>query len=284
MQLLNYRITKAGFNCIICCFYTCFKNYYYIFKNQLIKPKHAAYPLMNINIKPLICFTLLLFAANSYAQQRAADSGLYQLPVNNAIAHFKQVLGVQSGLYNGQEYVPYSRLRRYNVFFRDALTWDKGTVTYDGMTYTDVPMIYDLYKNVLVVQLYNITSSYTLITEKITDFTLLNHHFVYKYAENGLEAGLYDQLYSGKTEILVKRKRTLFITSGSLNTFPEDDQVFVKSGNIYYPAGNQHTLLSILKNKRKELRKYINDNNIVFKDAQEQATVRVVVYYDKLTP
>ncbi len=243
---------------------------------------------MNINIKPLIYFSLLLFAANSYAQQRVADSGVYQLPVNNAIAHFKQVLGVQSGLYNGQEYIPYSRQRRYNVFFHDAQTWDKGTVTYDGMTFTDVPMMYDLYKNVLVVQLYNITNSYVLITKKITDFTLQGHHFVYKYSDpsntNGLEAGLYDQLYSGKTEVLVKRKRTLFINPGAQNTFPEDDQVFVKSGNLYYPVGTQHALLSVLKNKRKELRKYINDNNIVFKDTQEQATVRVVVYYDKLTP
>jgi len=241
---------------------------------------------MNINIKPLIYFTLLLFAANCYAQQRA-DSGLYQLPVNNAIAHFKQALGVQSGLYNGQEYIPYSKLRRYNVFFHDALTWDKGTVTYDGMTYTDVPIMYDLYKNVLVAQLYNITTSYTLITEKITDFTLQNHHFVYKHSDllntNGLETGIYDQLYSGKTEVLVKRKRMLIITSGAQNTFPEDDQVFIKKGDIYYPAGTEHTLLSILKNKRKELRKYINDNNIVFKDNQELATVRVVIYYDKLT-
>ncbi len=240
-----------------------------------------------INLKPVFSCMLLLITVNSFAQQHVVDSGRYQTAVNNTINHFKQTLGVQSGLYNGQEYISFSRLRQSNVFFHDAQTWDNGIVNYDGMIYTNVPMMYDLYKNVVVVQLYNMASSYTLITEKITDFTLQNHHFVYRFSDslntNGLQSGLYDQLYGGKTEVLVKREKILIVSSGQQNTFPEEDQIFIKVGNMYYPAGSQHKVLSILKAKRKDLRKYINDSNVIFKDNQEPATVRVAVYYDKLT-
>jgi hypothetical protein len=241
---------------------------------------------MNIILKFALCFAVVLFTVKTYAQQRITDSAVYQTPANNAIAYFKQGVGVQSGLYNGQEYIPFNRLKAENVFFLDAKTWDRAILNYDGTTYTNVPMMYDLLRDIAVVQLYDVVNSFTLVTEKITDFTLLNHHFVYKYSDslntNGLKPGLYDQLYDGKTEVLVNRKRTLLILSGK-NTFPEDDQLLVKLGDVYYPVGSQHKLLSVLKSKKKELRKYINDNNVFFKDNPEQSTIRIAAYYDKLT-
>jgi hypothetical protein len=241
---------------------------------------------MNLNLRLSLCFVLFLLTANTYAQQRKGDSTFYQTPVNNAITYFKQAMGIQSGLYNGQEYVFYNQQKKDNVFFHDQEFWAVSTINYDGALFTDVPVMYDLFKDAVVIQLYDKTANYSLINEKIENFTLLNHHFIYKKSDslstNGLVSGLYDQLYNGKSEVLIKRKKELQITTTQQKLYLENNKLFVKKG-LYHEVSSRAGLLSILKDKKKEIRKYINDNNIEFRNNLELALVTVVAYYDTLT-
>ena len=242
---------------------------------------------MKINLWSAIFLTQLFFAVHTCAQQSKADSLQYQIPVNNTITYFKTTIGLNAGLYNGPEYVFYNREKENNVFFQNQTFWNKCTLTYDGTIYTDVPMMYDLFRDKVVVQLYNPAYNYSLINEKISDFTLLNHHFVYKTADSlnseKIKSGLYDQLYNGKSEIIVRRTKALLTTIDQKKTYPETDRMFIYFKGEYYPIRSQHSLISVLKDKKKELKKYISDNNISFKDAEEQASVRVAIYYDKIT-
>jgi hypothetical protein len=229
----------------------------------------------------------LVFAVNAFAQQNTIDSTLNRTPVNNAIAYFKSAIGLQSGLYNGPEYVFYNRQKENSVFYQDRVFWDKCTVGYDGTVYTDVPVMYDLYEDKVVVQLYNPVYNYSLINAKISDLFLLDHHFVYRVGDagdaDGLKPALYDQLYGGKSEILVRRTKDLFIATDQTKNYPEKDRIFIRNNGGYYYVHNKNSLLQVLKDKKKELRKYISDNSISFGGNTEQACVRVAVYYDKLT-
>src|ERR1700744_3095997 len=138
---------------------------------------------MKINLHAL-CFIQLVFAANTFAQQNTMDSTLNRTPVDNAIAYFKSGIGLKSGLYNGPEYVFYNRQKENSVFYQDRVVWDKCIVVYDGTLYTDVPVMYDLYEDKVVVQLYDQVYNYSLINEKISDLFLLGHHFVYRFADS----------------------------------------------------------------------------------------------------
>jgi hypothetical protein len=242
---------------------------------------------MNITLKSVACAVLLASAVNTYAQQGVADSTFKQAPVNNTIAYFSKAMNTQSGLYNGQEYLFYNRQKDDNVFLENQTTWSNGTVSYDGTFYGDVPLMYDLLRGQVIVLLYDKTSNVILNNYKISGFTLLNHQFVYRNADslntNGFKPGIYDQIYSGRTEVLVRRSKSLYITQSQKNTYNQKNEIYVKHDDVYFEVGSKGKLLNVLKDKKKELRKYINDNNIEFKDNKESAIARVVLFYDKLT-
>src|SRR3569833_1134939 len=99
----------------------------------------------------LLCFISALFASSSFAQVNTVDSASMQL----ASANFYKAIGQESRLYNGHEYLSYDpRIKGNALFPNDAKTWATGDVNYDGFTYSNVPMMYDIVKDAVVVMLY----------------------------------------------------------------------------------------------------------------------------------
>ncbi len=152
--------------------------------------------------------------------------------------------------------------------------------------------MYDVYKDAVVVLLYNGFSRYSLLNERVHDFTLSDHHFIRIVADSitnnnaGISTGFYDQLYSGKTEVLAKRIKTLenSMALASLETFfREKHEYYVKKGNIYYSAGSQRSFLNALKDKKKVLQQYIKDSHIRFNNDPENAMIKIASYYDHLS-
>jgi len=226
----------------------------------------------------------------SFAQANLPDSASLQI----ASANFYKAIGQESRLYNGHEYQPYDPQIRNNAFFPyDAKTWAIGEVDYDNITYRGVPMMYDVYKDAVVVQLYNRFSMFTLLSERVQNFSFSGHHFIRieadQIADNKAEltTGFYDQLYAGKIEILAKRRKTLQNSSNAVAApetfFSETNDYYLKKGNVYYKIGSKGAILKLLKDKKGELQKHIKQNNIRFGDDPEFAMVKIASYYDQIT-
>src|SRR5471030_2089761 len=113
------------------------------------------------------CFATVLF---NHAQGQNADSlSLLALNTNMSDAFYKAI-GSQSRLYNGPGY-ELNNNRANNVgnpYFRDTTGLVNGAVAYDGIVYTNVPLIYDLYHDLLVSHLYNSTFLYELLSDRVT--------------------------------------------------------------------------------------------------------------------
>ncbi|HEY9194953.1 MAG TPA: hypothetical protein VIM77_01765, partial [Mucilaginibacter sp.] len=131
--------------------------------------------------KPLLCFFIVtaFCSGRIYGQAAPDDTVIHR----NAIAHivdgYNTAIGQMSRLYNGPEYEFYDPLIKSNAFFLDINAFKPGTVNYDGIFYSDVPMMYDLNKDMVVVRLYNGFSKYSLLNSRVQNFDLLGHHFVY---------------------------------------------------------------------------------------------------------
>ena len=242
----------------------------------------------------ILCFLSTVFVGKSFGQGALSDSSYLQASVVQTVSNFYKAVGQQSRLYNGHEYPPYDPHIKGTPFFPyDEQNWYSGQVNYDGIVYKNVPMKYDVFKDALVVLLYNKFSMYTLLSEKVNDFTLDDHHFVRLDADSikndntGLTGGFYDQLYGGKIEVLAKRTKTIQNSSSAVAVpeafFISHDEYYLRKGSTYYKIGSQRSVLNVLKDKKSAIQQYLRQNNIRYKDAPEDVMAKIAAYYDHLT-
>jgi hypothetical protein len=243
----------------------------------------------------ILCFLSVITVSKLFGQTTTqSDSSALQNTLHQTTANFYIAIGQQSRLYSGHEYLPYDRTIKGTALYPfEADTWASGEVNYDGITYNSVPMMYDVYKDVVVVLLYNHFSMYTLLNERVHDFTFSGHHFVRVNADSlvkdnsGISMGFYDQLYGGKTEVLAKRIKTIQNSTNiavSLETyFIAKSEYYFRKGDTYYKVSSQGSFLNVLKDKKAALQKYIKDNNINFRQDPEVAMASLAAYYDQIS-
>jgi hypothetical protein len=235
----------------------------------------------------LLSYLLCFLSIRSFGQSMPIDSTLKDDAFAHTISGLYTAISSHSRIYNGPDYA------FYNPYFMDAKNiFSQGSLLYDGVFYDKVPMLYDLHKDLVVVQLYNNFLKYTLIADKVQWFNLLAHHFVYINADtldkSTLKTGFYDQLYKGKIEILVRREKSIQTATkefgrGMEDYFEEATNFFLKRGNTYYKVNGQGAFINALKDRQKEIKQYLKSNKIKFSADPESAMVKIAAYYDHLT-
>jgi hypothetical protein len=211
-----------------------------------------------------------------------------QLTIKNTVSLYYKSLGEQSGIYHGPAYIgyPYQLSNGHQFFESPNLT--QGTIFYNGMLYQDIPMWYDLVKDEVVVQNIDSLSMISLHNERIDYFSLLGHYFIKisQDSSSSLSTGFYDQIYKGKTEVLVRRyKGTLedVSTEGIFTKIlKQKNEIYLKKEGKYFSVLSSGSVLKVLGNKQKEILSHLKKNAIKFKKDPEKAIVMMVSYYDQL--
>lgn len=240
----------------------------------------------------LIVISFVIMGNHALGQTMVNDTSVQQIALNHIKDSYETAIGQQSRLYNGPEYYLYSPVIKGSANFLDKDDFVLGSITYDGFFYKNVPMMYDLNRNLLVALLYNKFSKYILLNERVQSFDLLNHHFIHIKSDSlnvnaGINDGFYDQVYTGRLEVLIKRSKSIQNTSGTntLETYftaPSLD-FYLKKDNGYYSISGQKALLIVLKDRKKELLQYIKTNKIKFKKTPEAAMIAIATRYDELS-
>jgi hypothetical protein len=237
------------------------------------------------------CLAVLMGGLNSFGQNAITDTSARQAKIDNIVANYYNTIGEQSRLFNGPEYNFYSKIIKNSAYFAESSDFVTGTVEYDGFTYKNLQLMYDLYKDAVVMQLPSKVASIQLISERVQSFDVLGHHFVrvepalLVNAQN-LTPGFYDEMYTGKTGFIIKREKVIQNnTSAALDTYFTDEQrkMYVHINGAYKLFTNKNSLLNVLGDKKDELKKYIKDNHINFREEKEEAFVKVITHYDQIT-
>jgi hypothetical protein len=239
----------------------------------------------------LICFFALVTTYKTAASQPDADSVIYKQSIFNLASRFDQVIGEESWLYNGYSFRSYDPGIKGSPFLEDATGWRNGSVTYDGETYQNVPMLYDINADHLIVLLDNHSSPYRLVNNKIASFDLMARHFIRISGNSGgLKAGFYEQLYGGRSAVLNKWEKTINTSRGGSGMerifvpINDNKEYYIKKGDKYYSVGDARlgAVLDFFKDRKKELKQYIRDNKIKFNSLHDLALVNLVTYYDQI--
>jgi hypothetical protein len=243
--------------------------------------------------KFLLLFLLTCCVKNVVLAQATADSlkaGQTNVYANVKRDFYKKI-GAQSRLYNGMQYDAYDPHIKGNACYNDVDSLHAGSVFYEGYQYNNVKMLYDIYKDELVILIYNQFMRISLISDKVRDFDLLNQHFIYVKNDpansNSLKTGFYGDLYDGKIQVLSKKTKSIQNSTdytGNIIPYfsPAKDYYLFRNGK-YYTVNSQGAFLDVLSDHKKEVKQFVKSNNIQFKKAPEQAMAAIAAYYDHLT-
>jgi hypothetical protein len=193
----------------------------------------------------------------------------------------------QSRLYNGIEHAGYSiKIKGHAYFIQKEL--QTGTVVYDELEFANVRMLYDLHKDQLIVLHHNGFTKLGLVSEKVKEFSLFDHHFVRLIADSlshsPLLTGFYDEVYKGRLNVLVKRGKFIeeMVKDELEREFIQLDLYYIQKAGVYHQVKNYKGLLTLLKDRSKEIKQYLRKNRIKYRKGAENAIVKAVEYYDSL--
>ncbi len=202
------------------------------------------------------------------------DSAAARIASDETIGDYHDFEGAQSRIYNGSEQIGYFALVGHPYFVDKNK--QRGMLVYEGVRYRDVPMMYDLIKDQLIIS----DSSGNLIGlsgERIKTFFLFDHQFI------RTPHGFCDLLCSGPVTILAKRQKKIVETIENIKvvrTVYEEVHYFALADGVYHPFSTLRSLLNLMKDKKKEINKDLRSRGIRYKKTPEEAIVAAAAYYN----
>ena len=238
-----------------------------------------------------IGFSVNLFIASINAQAQEQDSAVFAESIHKAVSIYHQSLTPETGLYNGLEYVAFSyTIKNGNPFWMSS-KFNTGSVTYDGVFYENVSLLYDLVKRVVIVNQPLYYYNVQLISEKVSSFSLLGHNFIRLEEDSAgkspIRTGFYDVLYQNRISLLKRTDRKineeLTASEGIIRTIDESINYFIQQNNQFYYVNSKGELLDILKNRKKELSQFIKKNKLNFRKDKENSLIKTIAYYNEIS-
>lgn len=235
-----------------------------------------------------LLFVCLAFQGHAaVAQDTSTNNSFTAAALHNAVTSYHHYIDKQSRLYNGIEYVGYSPKIEGIPYFLEN-TWQRGSIVYDGIAYDTVQMMYDIVKDRIVILHFNNFFRLGLFSEKVKSFSLLNHHFVRveqdSLSNSPLETGFYDQLYTGRTSMLVRRTKFIEETVKEQleRKFIELDHYYLYKDGKYHTIRTRKGLLALLKDHAREVKQHLKKKKLKFRKDKENTILQAAIHYDSL--
>lgn len=245
-------------------------------------------------VKHFSFLALLALGVSPLARGQAPlpDSTFLTSAARQLTHQYEALLQDQSQLYNGKEYVDYTRYYRKaeGHQFYEATKPQLGSVEYWGHRYQNIPLLYDIRLDQLVLQQPATALFLHMVEEKVSAFTLGTHRFLrlenQPNAPHPVPTGFYELLLDGPVRVLAKRRKEMKELSDQKIYYPvfrTIDQLYVQVGDAYYPVSGQAAVLSIFPAQRKELQKFSRSQKLRFKKATREADlVQLIRHYQSL--
>ncbi len=244
-------------------------------------------------LKCMLCsLMLLVLAFNAQSQQIAslsreqkADSSF-----SKAVKIYDREIGRNSFLFTGKVYFDkYNAVKEHPFFIDDY--WELGSLVFEGQPFDSVYLMYEIYGDLLLGEYFNSQGALAPIklhSESISSFSLFGHKFVRLEPDTleNIKEGFYDVLFDGNQTKLYSFRRKEIVKANEINsvaeTFVEKDKYYIHKDGHYYQVRKKHSVLKVLEDRKKELKKFMRSNMLYFNQNPEAILVEVVRYYDSL--
>jgi hypothetical protein len=234
----------------------------------------------------LTALLLTLFPLNETNAQSISE-GSRSEALMNVQNYFQNTIGEDAHIFTGREYLGYAAFIKGHPFFlTDQM--QQCEIFYDGTLYEDIPLLFDIVSQKIVMNRYNQNDTISLLNAKIKYFVLQGHRFENLTFSEGNEEiirqGIYDILLAGKVNLLVKRIKNIKdgLKATDPVSFVEEDEFFVQKGKELIQVYSKNSVLEALNDKSNLVKIFTRKNHFRFKKNIEKELLQTVAYYFKL--
>ncbi|SDL53637.1 hypothetical protein [Siphonobacter aquaeclarae] len=227
---------------------------------------------------------ILLLAGQAFAQDpgppAAGDPAAGPPAAGPVVDLYRKATAASAAFYNGREYTVMEFRPTGHQFF-ESMDWQPASLTFDGGLYNDVPLVYDIYRDLVVVRYSSGYQRLILPGIGVSSFRIGTHRFV--RLEKDIRPGFYEVLYEGKTPLYCKRmkERREDLSEQRVNIiYTEKDSYFVRKDGKYLSVKNRKAIWAAFPEKKRELRKYLR--KLPFRDNWEEALTQLIAHYDQI--
>ena len=227
-------------------------------------------------------FYLILVPAAHAQPQSAPDTDTTAL--KKAILVYTRSKAAEAGLYNGVLYAGYNLRSTGHPFFQSDSPI-QGSLTYDGAFFPDIPLSYDLEKDLVVIPDKRNILKIQLISEKLPSFNIGDHRFIHLVPNNSdpnaPSEGFCEVLYEGKITALARYKKMLQ-TSDKVEEngrYHQYDSWYFQLNGRFYPVRHQRDLFSLPGTPGDALKDHLKKNHISFKKDPGYALTKAAEFY-----
>lgn len=188
---------------------------------------------------------------------------------------YKEQLPYFQELITGGQYAEASRLIQGDPYFASR-QFEKGTLSINGISYPEVPLLYDCYLDQLVTFHPIFNQKILVKPEKIDGFVLSNGSKFQFFSENPSYTrhsnGIYQILGDGEYTALAKRYKTTKQTremSQFDELFVEKSDFFLWKDGVFNQVSKGSQAIELLGLNPKETKKLLRSRNLNFKQNQE---------------
>lgn len=236
--------------------------------------------------KGIVRFVLLLGAFLSglcACAQILPDSVVRQSALTALVNRYDQAVGEHSRLYNGPEYIDLyaNKILKGHPYYRTDEPL-RASIVYDGQKYNSVILRYNLFQKVLVVEHPRSHREIELIQDQVNSFQIENRIFV-RLTEP--DRTFYAVLYKGSLKIYAQYYKTIqesMDAKSKTTEFLLKTNFFIKKGHQFHEVSSKASVLSVLAERKTELRKFLKQEKISYRANKEYALQRIGAYYDQL--
>lgn len=247
--------------------------------------------LNDLFFRLIILLLVFQFLQNSaQGQANKPDSSFQADAMRYRKDAYQTLLGADARLYNGSAYKE-TVVRDYDIGHPYFLSpeWRTGSITYEGLRYDNVHLMYDLVNGKILTHQFNTLTKIELILQKTEDFTIEDHLFVYVSEKDSLgkllRRGFYDQLETGTASLYVQRKKEVLenLTSGKVvREYIDRNVYYIIKGGTVSVIKTKADLFKALSAKKTEIKAQLSKRKIRFRANKEEALILSVKLYNQV--
>jgi hypothetical protein len=244
-------------------------------------------------MKAIIIFLIILTYFHEASGQQSGPLVRNKIDSDIAIAldYYRHLMNTNYDLINGKEYIVYHKINHSNPFYKSS-TLASGCVYANDRTFCDFKLIYDIYKDELVVNFLN-TSGYLKLAS-------LNQHFVDSFdisinnitsrflnlkfrPEDHMKNGYYEIKHRGKTLLLIRHIK-IATQVNSQDDYPESETKYLFINGQFQKISSLRKFCRLFGEQHTMMKKFIKSIQIYnFRKITDEELVTVLAYYDKTT-